>query len=478
VPTPSPDRGGAFGWRFTTPLYLGSALNPTNSSLLATALVPIARALHVSVGRTAVLVAALYLASAIAQPTMGKLSEELGPRRVFVAGILLVLAGGVVGGVADSLATLIIARVLIGIGTSAGYPSAMLLIRRRAADAGLAQPPGSVLGGISIAGSATAAIGLPIGGVLVALFGWRSTFLVNVPLALMTLLVALAWVQRDPPRGQDRRLMTLLRRIDIGGIVAFAGSMTALLVFMLGLPHARWPWLGAGLILGLLLVAWELRAATPFFDVRLLASNRLLTRTYVRMGLTMLGTYTVLYGITQWIQAGRGLDAEQAGLLILPMTLVGAVLSGFISKRNLIRGPLLAAAAASLVASLLVLVVTTTTPVIVIIGVTVIFGITVGAATVGNQTALYAQAPAELVGTAAGLLRTFSYVGAIVSSAISSVVFHARVDDHGLHVIGIVLIAVSAVLLAMTLADRRLRTPPPRRLTPPSPAPQPVLETR
>jgi MFS family permease len=53
--------------------------------------VPIAAAMHVSVGRTVVLVSALYLASSIAQLTAGKLSEEFGPRRVFLSGILLVL---------------------------------------------------------------------------------------------------------------------------------------------------------------------------------------------------------------------------------------------------------------------------------------------------------------------------------------------------------------------------------------------------
>lgn len=95
----------AFSWRFVTPLLMGSSLNPVNSSLIATALVPIAAAVHVSVGRTAVLVSALYLASAIAQPTGGKLSEEFGPRRVFLAGILLVLAGGLVGGFGHDLAT-------------------------------------------------------------------------------------------------------------------------------------------------------------------------------------------------------------------------------------------------------------------------------------------------------------------------------------------------------------------------------------
>ncbi|MCZ4095219.1 MULTISPECIES: hypothetical protein [Streptomyces] len=55
-----------------TPLYTGSAINAINSSLIATALVPIAAAVHVSVGRTEVLVSMLYLASAIAQPVGGK----------------------------------------------------------------------------------------------------------------------------------------------------------------------------------------------------------------------------------------------------------------------------------------------------------------------------------------------------------------------------------------------------------------------
>ena len=66
----------------------------------------------------------------MAQPAAGRLAEEFGPRRVFLVGIVLVLVAGVVGSLATSLPGLIAARVLIGAGTSAGYPSAMLLIRR------------------------------------------------------------------------------------------------------------------------------------------------------------------------------------------------------------------------------------------------------------------------------------------------------------------------------------------------------------
>lgn len=81
---PAAGPGNAFSWRFVTPLFMGSALNPVNSSILGTALIPIAAAVQVPVGRTAVLVSVLYLASAIAQPTGGKMSEEFGPRRVLV----------------------------------------------------------------------------------------------------------------------------------------------------------------------------------------------------------------------------------------------------------------------------------------------------------------------------------------------------------------------------------------------------------
>jgi MFS family permease len=178
-----------------TPLFTGAAINAINTSLIATALVPIAAAIHVSVGRTAVLVSALYLASAIAQPTGGKLAEEFGPRRVFLTGILIVLAGGIVGGVGQDLTALVVARVLIGVGSSAVYPSAMLLIRRRADAAGLAAPPGGVLGGLMIAGAATSALGLPIGGVLVDAWGWRTTFLINLPIALLALAMAVVGTQ-------------------------------------------------------------------------------------------------------------------------------------------------------------------------------------------------------------------------------------------------------------------------------------------
>lgn len=160
-----------------------------------------------------------------------------------------------------------------------------------------------------------------------------------------------------------------------------------------------------------------MRRSRPFFDVRLLAANPALTLTYMRYALTTLCVYTVFYGITQWVQAGRGASAREAGLLLLPMTGLAVVLVPLISRRQLVRMPLIAAAVSCLVASVGVLFLTTSTPIAGIVIVTLVFGITLSTTSIGNQTALYNQVTANQIGTAAGLLRSFGYLGSIASAA-------------------------------------------------------------
>ncbi len=453
----------AFTPRFVTPLFMGSALNPINSTAIATALVAIAAAMGVPVGRTSILISVLYLTCAIAQPTAGKLSEELGPRRVFITGIAILLVGGVVGGLGQNLATLVVSRVLIGLGTSAGYPSAMVLIRRRAEAAGLREPPGSVLGGLAIAGQATVALGPTVGGLLIGWFDWRAAFLLNVPIALVAMAMAVFWLPKDAPSPSGRTARELVSRIDLAGILGFGATMTALLVFLIGLPNPDWIALAVSVLIAILLVAWELRAGKPFLDIRLLISNGPLTRTYVRFSLTLLGMYIILYGLTQWIEVSHDLSPEGAGLVLIPMGAIAAIIARPISRRNLIRGPLIMSAVCLLLGGLVTLFLTGQTPIIAIIGVTVLFGLTTGGTSVSNQTALYAQAPAESVGTASGLLRTFGYIGSVASATITGIAFRTHVTDSGLHGMAYVLLGVGVVVLLLTVLDRELKLPSTKR---------------
>jgi MFS family permease len=75
----------------------GSVLNPVNSSIIAVALVAIGRSFGVGAAAVTWLVSALYLATAIGQPAMGRLADQLGPRRVYLAGLALVAAEGLAG---------------------------------------------------------------------------------------------------------------------------------------------------------------------------------------------------------------------------------------------------------------------------------------------------------------------------------------------------------------------------------------------
>jgi MFS family permease len=414
----------------------------------------------VPVGQTSILVSVLYLSCAIAQPTAGKLSEEFGPRRVFIAGILILLVGGLVGGFGQNLGMLIVSRVLIGIGTSSAYPSAMVLIRRRAAAARLVGPPGSVLGGLSIAGQATLALGPTIGGLLVGWFDWRAAFFLNIPLAAAALIMALLWLPKDD-RPQPGGVREVVSRIDATGIVGFGVAITAVLVFLLGLPHFDWIPLAIAIVFGVGLVFWELRAAHPFLDVRMLASNGALARIYLRSGLTLLGMYVILYGLPEWMEVAHHLSPEQSGLLLIPMGAIAAIIARPIASRNLVRGPLIVSAICLLLGGAATLLITDHSPLIALLGVTVLFGLTTGTTSVSTQTALYLQTPAHTVGTASGLLRTAGYLGSVASATITGAAFRTQVTDTGLHTLAFVLLGVGTVVFFLTVFDRTLRSPKP-----------------
>jgi hypothetical protein len=277
-----------------------------------------------------------------------------------------------------------------------------------------------------------------------------------VPVTLLALVAAVAWVQPDGPLRGPLRWRELAARLDVGGIGGFALAMVALLLFLFGLPTAHWYLLGVSAALWAALVVWERRAAAPFLDIRMLASNTALTRTYLRFGLAMLCLYVVLYGITQWIEAVRGLTETEAGLITLPMTLISGLVISPVSRRNLVRGPVVAAALACLAGSAGLLILDHSVWIGWIVIITLVFGVVTGFSSAGNQTALYAQAPAEQLGTASGLLRTFGYVGSIASSAITGLVFHASVNDHGVHLIAWIMIGVSAALVLISVLDRAL----------------------
>jgi len=444
----------AFGRGFLAPLLLGSTLNPINSSMLATGLVAIGVDLRTGPGTTALLISVLYLCSAVMQPTMGKLATVLGPRRVFLSGIVILLVAGVVGATAPSFAVLVVSRALIGVGTSAAYPTAMALVRRRAGERRVGVPS-RVIGNFSIAAQVTMVVGLPVGGVLTGVFGWRALFAVNVPLAVVAFVLTLRGVAGDPPRA-GQSLGTVLRLVDLPGIALFAGTVVALLVLLQDLQHPAWWLVPVAAALGVALWVRERRTDSPLLDVRMLARNTALQRTYVRQLLVGLGTYTALYGASQWMEQSAGYSPSHVGLLLLPLSGLSIVVARVVSDRGWVRGPLAAAGVLLLATAGVILLLDHRAGVLPLVGMSLLFGGANGFSGFANQAALYVQTTADEIAVASGLYRTFSYVGAIFSASLISLTFGDRATDAGFHALAWVVAGIGATIVVMTLLDRRV----------------------
>jgi MFS family permease len=414
-------------------------------------LVPIAGDLGAGPAQVAWLIAGLYLASAVAQPTMGRIADLIGPRRVYVGALFLVALAGVLGGLAPDLGVLIAARVLLGIGTSGAYPSAMRLFRHRAEELG-AKPPRMAMAVLSLAALSTTALGPPLGGLLTEFFGWHSIFTINLPLAAATMLLVLRWVPSDGPRRHGWR--DLAREIDPLGLGLFALALVALLLFLLK-PLSMGPWaLPAALVAGAVFFLHARRAPKPFINVRMLADNRPLSISYMRAGAVMMIAYCIIYGFAQWLERGAGFTAAQAGLVMLPVSLTSTMSALIGARARGIRGPFIAGIAAALVGSLcLLLFVRSDASIWIIVGVGMLFGPAQGLVSTATQAAIYVQAPAAEMGAAAGLQRTAQYIGAIAATSLLAAAYGRHPTDHGLHSLAAAMAALAFVLLVSTVAD-------------------------
>lgn len=432
--------------RNLTPLLLGLTLNPINSSIIATALVPIGDAFHANAAETAWLIAALYLATSVGQPLMGRLADIYGAIPVFYAGLLLTTIAGIGGSLSTSLTLLIAWRVVLGLGTSAAYPSAMILLRRFAADSSGRLRPGA-LSAVTIAGQVSIVVGPTLGGLLVQYGGWRATVIAVVPVALCAGIIGAFWLPRGTtPRGEARRS---IRRIDVPGILTFAAGLTLLLVALMH-PRSLSLYVPIGCVA--CFAAWyliERRSGAPFIDVRMLASNHSLLAVYGRYVGIYTIFYSVFYGFPQWLEQAHHATPAQAGLLMLPTSLV-AIACALVGSRLAPRTSLLFGCFGALAGCVLLLMLHAQSGSYAILAASAVLGIPNGMNPVSEQATLAMHARPSEMGVASGLLRTAGYVGAMLASSLIAITFSGGIaGEHPLHLLATILIAIAAVLVVV-----------------------------
>jgi EmrB/QacA subfamily drug resistance transporter len=293
-------------------------------------------------GEIAAVVAIYQLAYATMVITGGRLGDILGRRAMFVAGILAFTLASLWCGLAGSAIGLVLARLAQGAAAALMVPQVLATIHALFPD-GAARARAFAVFGVAL--GLGGAAGFLLGGWLLALdpggLGWRSVFLVNLPVGLA--IAAAAW--RLLPPGAAARPGT---RLDLPGAALLFLALLCLVGPLLAGPELGWPWwlpaLGlAGLALLPALLALQRavarRGGLPLLDLGLLA-DRAYRRGLAAVFAFQLANIPFYLAVTLLLQEGLGYAPQQAGTAVAPLALaftLAAQLSGRWTERHGLR---------------------------------------------------------------------------------------------------------------------------------------------
>ena len=330
---PEPGRGEHYKWWVFGVLAIGLFASVSDHGSVSVALPTIADHYLTDLPTVQWVVVGYALTISALLVPMGRLSDIVGRKRIYIAGFTIFVIGGVLAGFSPSVLTLILAKVLQGVGAAMTQGTSMAMIlatfpsEERGKALGLQM---SVVGTGAIAGPA-------VGGFLVSALGWPSVFFGGAILGAVAVVAGMMVLDGHRAAGRDGRRDSF----DWLG----AGLSTGLLLtFLLGMtlgPRFGWvsptAFTALGVFVGLLalFIWWELRVESPMMELRLFR-RRLLSLGVSASFISFLGMSSIRFMMPFYLQAVKGYSPVQIGLIIVPsalcMTVLGP-LSGQLSDR-------------------------------------------------------------------------------------------------------------------------------------------------
>jgi EmrB/QacA subfamily drug resistance transporter len=440
-------------------LASGAILVPLNSTMLAVALPSVSREFNVGPATVASLVTLYLGVVAIALPASGSLGDRFGHRRVFLAGVGGFALASALAASAVSFEILALSRVLQALTGALVSTSSVALLRAMAP----ADRRGSAFGLFDMLVSTSAAIGPLVGGLLVGGLGWRSMFVVAVPVAIFAAVAVGAVV---PPRsvvvtvGTDRPVVP--RPIDLPGLGLLAGFLISLLLGLRGMEGG-----GSGALamlaapLFLLVFVWlELRTAHPAVDPRLFASRSFAAAVVGVFGATVIlhATLVLIPQLVEGIQHG---NAETSGVVLLGISALGAIaapIGGRMSDALGRRLPAVLGMLGSSVGLVLLWLVAPQSSTLLLGLLLALVGFGMGMAGSPRQTAAIEMIEPERVGMAAGTYLTGRYIGGALGATLAGAVLGGTVTAAGVSTgFGILAAVAVGVAAASVLLPARRR---------------------
>ena len=413
-------------------MSLGVLIAQIDTSVVNLAVKQIGEGLHAGVSVLQWVVDAYNLVYASLLLTAGGLADIYGRRRIFVLGIVLFTIGSLVCGLAPNAAVLVLGRGIAGLGAALEIPTSLAILTVAYPDT---RERARALGLWASCNGLAFVIGPTVGGVLVDAAGWRSIFLLIVPICIVALALTAVPESKDP-KG---------RTLDLPGQVLAIAALGALSLGVIQGPH--WGWASPYSILSF---AIAIAATALFFRLQARSDSGLVPLSIFKSGVfsaslgiaaaMTFGMYAMLFLTPLYLQTVRGGSALVAGFELLPMSVAFVIvsqLSGRIANRFGPRLPMTAGMAFMGAGLFMLALIPLTDSFLLIEAALLVIGCGLGLNTAPVNGVAVANVPAERSGTASGLVNTARMVGATLGIAVLGAVFavFAGNADAGGHIV-------------------------------------------
>ena len=410
-------------WWILAAVSIGVIMVGLDASVVAIANPRIAAALNASLSDLQWITDSYLLALASLLIFGGKLGDMFGRRRMFLIGAVGFAATSVGIGLIGSVSGVIALRALQGVFGALLLPSTLAIVRE-------AFPPHKLNTAIGIWGAASGvsvAAGPILGGLLIERFSWESVFYINVPIAIVAVLLGSAAIVES--------LGEQARHLDIGGTLSLSGGLSMLVFGLIKAPE--WGWFDSAtpaFLLGgaLALIAFviiERTTVEPLLPLRLFANPSLSIGTAV-VTVNFFALFGALFFMTLFLQNLQGWSPLATGVRTLPLSaamVIAAPLSGVLTERF---GPRPAMVSGLLgVAGGLVLLgrLTAGSGYAAIWPAFALLGAGIGLVLTASSEAIVGNAPVDDAGVAGGLQSTSVQLGAVLGTTILGSVLSSKV---------------------------------------------------
>ncbi|MGP9784262.1 MFS transporter [Glutamicibacter sp. AOP12-B1-11] len=427
---PEPLSSGA-RWRLLWVLLATMFMSLVSVSIVNVVLPSIETTLGASEADMQWVLAGYALTFGVVLVAAGRAGDVLGRGVVFVAGVVIFTLSSILAGLAPDPTSLNIARFIMGLGSGLLNPQVMGMIQQhfKGPERGRAYGLLGTVIGVSVA------IGPVLGGFLIGWLGpdagWRWTFLINVPVGIIAVLLALLWLPRPLlVRGTGK-----LDLDPVGGILLAAGLLAFLLPFVQGRENpALWALLVVGLGILVFWVHWEkkykARGRAPMVELSLFKISSFTNGSLIA-GLYFMGVSSVWVLVAIYVQSALDFSALQAGLICLPAALLSAVSSQLAGNYVMSVGrKLIVFGAGSALFGLLATIMVVELEARGLLNIwwmmlsLAFIGIAQGFIISPNQTLTLMEVPVENSGSAGGLMQTSQRVGTAVGLAMITAIFY------------------------------------------------------